>query len=181
MARPVSCLESHPQRQKIIDDLVSGKTYRQVARQTDPPISTAAISRFASRIKRDTAASIRAAKNAIAHNDMGLGADVNQAVTRAAALVASDPFLSRAIKSDARRERWMKSAESEADYRALAALDRNDLSAQEYQARLTGRLEAPATGTTIVYVTMAPAVAPPTAPVQADWTVAPDGSSVPNS
>jgi len=67
-------------------------------------------------------------------------------------VVAVDPFVSRALRQDARRSSWMddlEQAPEAADYRTLAALDRNDLQSQEYLARLTGRLESTGNATQI--------------------------------
>ena len=142
MAKPVSSIESHPQRQKIIDAILAGQSLRLIASKADPAVSPAAISRFASRISRNTAETIAQAKAAIANKDKGFDPFLDQAVTRAAMTAAVDPFMARAVKSDARRDRWMEACEADADYRTLASLDRNDLTAQQYQAQLAGRLES---------------------------------------
>jgi hypothetical protein len=161
MARPVSSLESHPQVNQIIDAIVAKTPYRLVAAQADPPVSTAAISRFASRIKSRTADTISQAKRAIANIDKGVTPEVEQAVTRAALTAAVDPFVARAMRSDERRERWMAAVEADADYRTLATLDRNDLAAQEYQARLAHRLDGSSTSLTVnVVCPAAPTVTP---------------------
>lgn len=183
MARPVSTIESHPQRQKIIDALVQGQTLHQIAAWAEPKVTESAICRWRRKITLQTANAIDHAKALIANSDSSNSALTNQAANRAAMIAATDPFLSRVLELRRERAEVKGEARSEGDLRAFAALDRNDLSELELEARLTGRLEGPAAGTTTIYITMAaapPSATPaPAAPIPADWTVAPDGSAVP--
>jgi hypothetical protein len=72
-------------------------------------------------------------------------AQISALATRAAMAAAIDPFVSRVLAADRRRASWMddlEQAPEAADYKTLAVLDRNDLAAQEYHARLAGRLDS---------------------------------------
>lgn len=140
-----SSLEGHPQRDRIISAIVAKRPYREIAAWTSPPVTPMALSRYKSRALAVTDAAVIAAKKAIAINSKGLPSHVMDSVTQAALTVAVDPFASRALRQDARRSGWMddlEQAPEAADYRTLAALDRNDLQAQEFSARLAGRLDA---------------------------------------
>lgn len=139
MARPVSSLESHPQRQKIVEAIVAETPYRLVSAWTNPKVSPAAISRFASRIKSRTADTIHQAKVAIANIDKGVTPELEQAVTRAALTAAADPFVARILKHQATVDAEIGTAAGDA--RGIAALVSTDLKGLELHARLTGRLE----------------------------------------
>jgi hypothetical protein len=158
MARPISSLESHPQRQRIIDAIVAGRPYREIAAWSSPAVTTAAISRFKSRAIAVTDQAVIAAKAAFANNDKQLQGADTKAVTRAALAVAVDPFVAALVKKDSRRERWIADAEAKPDgmdHRALAAYDRNGTVDLELHARLTGRLEQ--TGPNIAIQIVCPA------------------------
>lgn len=162
MAGPASTIESHPQRQKIIDALLAGSTLRQIAAWTEPKVTESAICRWRRNVTLRTNTALDSAKAAIALQDKGLqhvapnGQDLAmQSVARAALTLAVDPFVARGLAQDRRRASWMddlEQAPEAADYRTLAALDRNDLAAQEYHARLAGRLDSAATITNIQIV-----------------------------
>lgn len=88
---------------------------------------------------------------------------IAKAATEAA--LSADPFIAHVSKGNARRERWMDKAETDEDYRALAALDRNDISALELHARLANRLDSAPAGTSSTFVLIPIAI--PAAQVQA--------------
>lgn len=142
MARTVSTLEAHPQRQKIIEALVADTPYRKIAAWTDPPVTIATLSRY----KQSAVATIRQsvidAKKAIANRDKDLPESFESAVTRAALTVAVDPFLSRVAHLDAERARVKQVAEESKNLGAWSALDGNDLRALELHAKLAGRLDS---------------------------------------
>ncbi|HWQ56631.1 MAG TPA: hypothetical protein VN442_23285 [Bryobacteraceae bacterium] len=58
------------------------------------------------------------------------------------AVVTADPILTRMEQRRLERERILGKAEKKEDFRGWAALDRNDLTATELEARLTGRLDS---------------------------------------
>lgn len=154
MARPVSSIESHPQREKIIDALVSRQPYRDIEKWAVPPVTRGSLSRFASHFMRDTRAKIDAAKTAITNSGKELGDDVTASVTKAALAVATDPFLARIAKHQARADAALDAADGDA--RGTAALLGADYRGLELAARLTGRLSAGA-GDIVVQV-VCPAV-----------------------
>lgn len=160
MARPVSAIEGHPQRHKIIEALLAGQTLKQIAAWTEPAVSTAAICRW----RRNAIAPANQALSAIAPNNdihaIPTAAHVDhQAVTRVALLNAADPFLTAVAHQTTRRARWMRDIEDAGDYsdngpdyKTLAVLDRNDQSGLELHARLAGRLDAPAQNQTNIMI-----------------------------
>lgn len=152
MANTISTLETHPQRLRIIEAIVAGRPYSEIEAWSNPPVNRGALSRFKRRAIAVQDQAVKDAKIAIANNDKGLDAADLPAVQRLALSAAADPFILRALKSDARRESWMVKAENKEDYRTLASLDRNDLTSQEFQARLAGRLESVAPQTNIMIV-----------------------------
>lgn len=152
MAKPVSTLEQHPQRLRIIEAISAGRPYSEIEAWSNPPVNRGALSRFKRRAIAVQDQAVKDAKRAIANNDKGINPADLPAVQRLALNSAADPFILRALKSDARRDAWMAKAETDEDYRVLASLDRNDLTSQEFQARLAGRLETTAPQSNIMIV-----------------------------
>ncbi len=132
-------------RLKIVEALVSGKPYREIAAWTNPPVTPMALSRYKARAMEDLVSATRAAKQAIVYGENGLTANNAQAVTRAALVAATDPFLSRVM--ELRRDRQevkeacLSSLETP-DLSTWAKLDGNDLKELELHARLAGRLDS---------------------------------------
>lgn len=160
MAKPVSSLESHPQRHRIIEAIAANRPLTEVSAWTDPPVSRAALNRFKSRAIAEHNERIIAAKKAIANSDNELGRAEHGAVQRAALAVAVDPFLQSVMRQTERRGRWMRDIEEQGevdpergpDYKTLAVLDRNDQSGLELHAKLAGRLDAGANQVTVQVV-----------------------------
>jgi hypothetical protein len=122
-----------------------------------------ALSRYKSRAMAITDAAVIAAKKAISNIDKEIRPADSLAVTKAALTVATDPFLAHAMRTTARRERWIERAETSEggpDFRTLASLDRNDLTALELHAKLAGRLDSPSGNQTNITI-VCPAVAAP--------------------
>lgn len=168
MANPTSSIESHPQRQRIIEAIAAGRPYREICAWSNPPVTTGALSRFKSRAIAVTDQAVIAAKAMIANNDSGLTTVNSEAVTRASLAVAVDPFVGELLRKSTRRERWISDAEGKADgmdHRALAAYDRNGTADLELHARLTGRLDSGNTTTNNTLLVMMPAAIPHQSPV----------------
>lgn len=142
MARSTSSIETHPQRQRIVESICAGQTLREIASWTNPPVSQMAISRFKSRAMVLTAKALNQATSSISKQGDSVTEQGVQAVTRAALAVAVDPFLSRVAHLDAERERLKRVAEGNNNLGAWSALDGNDLRALELHAKLAGRLDA---------------------------------------
>lgn len=171
MARPVSSLESHRQRQQIIDALVADTPYRQISAWTDPPVTIATLSRYKQHAVAVTREAVIAAKRAIANSDNGLDGVSTQAVTKAVMTVAADPFLSAVADLKADRARIKGKAEDAGDLRTWVAADRNDLTALELHARLANRLDTQAPATNIMIVCPAGAQTAPAVAIEPDDVV----------
>lgn len=147
MANPISSLEFHPMRQKVIDARLAGQTFKQIAAWLQPPKSEAAICRFFQACAEMTDRAISQANRAIANIDNTLPDSdglARQAVMKATCAVAIDPFISRV--HELRRDRQsVKDACLQAtetpDLATWAKLDGNDLKELELHARLAGRLD----------------------------------------
>lgn len=163
MAKPSSSIESHPQRKKIIDALVSGTSYRDITAWTDPPVTPMALSRYKRSSVDALLRHVTEAKSSMVNTNTGEAEINSEAVTRVALATASDPFLLAATKQMARRERWMRDIEDAGDYSdsgpdfaTLAKLDRNDQTGLELHARLAGRLDSGAVNQTNIMIVCGP-------------------------
>ncbi len=103
-------IDSHPQRQKIIDALVAEQPYRDIAIWTVPPVSTAALFRFKRKALAELAGIPKRSETAPIY-DSG-GANVTGSVSRTALTAQSSPFRSRLEQMWGRAERSMDRAET---------------------------------------------------------------------
>ncbi len=145
MARPVSTLESHPQRSRIVEAIASGRAMTEISSWTDPPISRVALQRFKSRAIAEHDARVIAAKKAIANTNNHIEGVALEAVHKAALGIAADPFLSRVYELRADRQSVKDAclqATETPDLSTWAKLDGNDLKELELHARLAGRLDS---------------------------------------
>jgi len=150
MARAV---DDHPQREKIIEWMLSGRKYTKIAAEICPPLSTKTLMRYA-------AGPLRAALEAAQRKrleDKERAKVVHKAENRVIRQKAreevenADPLVTRIIHREKRRDRWFSAAEDKEDFRALAALDSCEGRDLEFVARLTGRLNSqPDTGHFVV-------------------------------
>lgn len=159
----MNSVEKHPQRQQIIDDIISGKPLVQIAAKLDPPLHFATISRYRTKVlgvatrkmhgKSATTKALKEFGQAVASED-GEN-DVKKALR--------DELQMSCKRLNERRERWIQDAErvavyddsgaavgSKMDHRALSSYDRNDLSSIELQAKLAGILQETANHVQIV-------------------------------
>ena len=156
-------IANHPQRQKIIDAILAGQPYRDITAWTVPPVGRGVLSRFKASSFGAIRAKVREAQASLSIYDSGPRDSVPQSVTRAAMAAVSDPFMLRVLNQDKRRASWMddlEQAPEASDYRTLAQLDRNDLVAQEYLAKLAGRLDNTASQVNVTIVQAQPSQAP---------------------
>ena len=159
MANPISSLESHPQRDRIVDAIVAGRSLNEIVKWASPAVTAMALSRYKRKALAVTQRHISQAQTAILNNDNGLTEVDAKAVMRATLAASVDPFIARALAQDRRRASWMDDLEQQpeaVDYRTLAALDRNDIAAQEYHAKLAGRLQDASSTTQVMIVCPAP-------------------------
>lgn len=139
-------------RQKIDTALEMGQSLRAVAEIAG--CSHTVIDDYKRNIfipARETAAKLLASQPTA--SDITAQASSSVAIAEATgAVIAADPYLTRMRAREVARQRVLDAAEDREDFRAWSALDRNDLSAIELEARLTGRLDShpPAAGTTTV-------------------------------
>lgn len=164
--------KTHPLRERIDEALLSGMHYRAVsnAEWLKPKLSTTSIFNYWKKVIQPR---LGANTNIVkALRDGGLlngTASVHavgtalQSVTQAQ--LAADPYISRMAQQDSERLRIKGLAEAKEDYRTWAALDKNDLSATELHARLTGRLDSSAGTTTNNVMVFMPSGQIPTAEV----------------
>jgi hypothetical protein len=166
-----SAIETHPQRQKIIDAIISGQGCDTIARNAKPRLNKVTVWRYAKNVVKPALEKAAAGAKVLAAADLQLpppnGITENQgAIDATRAVIAADPILSRMEQRRLDRERLLKTAEDSADLRGWAAIDRNDISATELEARLTGRLDSQPTGGQVAVVVLPVAGLPgPAAPV----------------
>jgi hypothetical protein len=156
-----STVEGHPHKEKIVEMILANVSLRKIADIVTPPLSIMALHRYKQKILKP--AIVNAANLSKVLSRQGIDpkevltspescATVTEAVQAA---VKADPFLTHVQKSLERRERWMQQAEEKNDFRAMAALDRNDISALELHARLAGRLDSAAGGQISINISVA--------------------------
>ena len=164
MASPHSTIDGHRQRDKIIDAIAAGQPYRDISAWTEPRVSIGAISRYKIKALAEHDRRVSDARRAIQQSVSAVpDAKAVTAVTGAALSMALDPFMLRVLNQDKRRASWMddlEQAPEASDYRTLAQLDRNDLAAQEYLARLAGRLDNNSSQVNVTIVQAQPSQAP---------------------
>ncbi len=152
MARSVSILESHPQRQKIINALVAGSTLAQIVAWAVPKVTESAICRWRQKISRESASTIQSAQDILSTKDSPSDELLGGIATRVAMAVAVDPFLLAVQELRQDRARIKGKAEDTGDLRTWVAADRNDLTSLELHAKLAGRLDAGPSHTNIMIV-----------------------------
>lgn len=146
----VATIDAHPERKKLLDMLLSGVSCREVARVAG--LSHTAVANYKRKVVKPamlTAVKLRTSQE-VQPESVQQARETGE-LTRA--VIAADPILARVAAIDADRARIKAAAEGKEDYRAWSALDRNDLSAIELHAKLTGRLvehQAPTTQVVIV-------------------------------
>lgn len=147
-------VESHPQKQEIIDALLSGSTLRAIAVTLDPPVSVMALCRYRKSIVRPAlrraAAVAKVQKLSDAngktmerHGITAVSDDVAPALVQEASLALkhaemTDPYLARIAKHQATIDAAIAEAD---DGKTIAALVGVDYKGIELDARLTGRLD----------------------------------------
>ncbi|MFH1635801.1 MAG: hypothetical protein ABIG63_17555 [Chloroflexota bacterium] len=136
---PGPAIESHPNKQKIIDAMLEGKPSRYIREHFAPDLHYTTIARY----KRTTLAQhIRTARKLLQNNHTVVNSThpAQQLAIATQQVSSAQPFVSRLKAREDRREGWMKKAEDKEDFRALAALDRNEHGDIRLEAELTGAL-----------------------------------------
>jgi hypothetical protein len=156
-------------KKQVIDAMLAGMPSREVSRLIQanggPYVSHVAVSGYRKEVLRpaiQTATKLQQLDR-VPHDSAGM---IQQTAEVTRAVIAADPILSRMEQRRLDRERLLKTAEDSADLRGWAAIDRNDISATELEARLTGRLDSQPTGGQVAVVVLPVAGLPgPAAPV----------------
>lgn len=142
MAKPISQVESHIQRQRIIEAIASNRPLTEIAAWTDPPLSRAILNRFKSRAIAIHDENFRAAKRAIATQCSDQPSNSNQAIQKMALALAIDPFTQRCVQHQETIDAALVKAKAGEGRDTIATLIGVDLRGLELYAKLAGRLDA---------------------------------------
>jgi hypothetical protein len=144
-------VESHPQRQEIIDSILAGKALRNIAATLDPPLHFTSLARFRKDMLKTASAGMHArGADCSAIKDLCADpADQSRVTER-----LRDDLQQSVQAANDRFDRWIDSAEAQEevnaitgevrynmDHGALARHSRNVLSAIELRAKLAGLLQ----------------------------------------
>lgn len=176
---PLGVVDNHPQRDAIIGFIVAGDALRSIVSRVSPSVSIATLSRFRRRVLAQALEPIRAQGNNRQLKEIAIGGRIIPDTT---GIVASQTdVVKRRIQeaieaSSNRRAKWITDAEekplldelgmpiivngkplSNLDHRALAAHDRNNLSALDLQAKIAGAYAENPTTVSVTNVVMIPA------------------------
>jgi hypothetical protein len=163
-------VDTHPQREKIIDALMRGIGCKTIAKTVKPKISPVSIWRYQrDKLKPALARATEAGKSLVTADipDVnGLTAQEAEIVKReTVAALDADPFIARVQKHEAVLDAAITRTglgEGEAfDPRALASLIGADVKRTELWARLAGRLDAPQSQSHSIVVVMPQSAIPP--------------------
>jgi hypothetical protein len=139
----VSPIDSHPAKQQIIDGILAGKPYAELARLAG--CSKMSISRYVHNVVKPAVRYMsykRKKQKEIAKPVTGTD-EVVKGVTHSqakAALPIAD-VMARLHRRNKRREEWLDAAEQAEDFRALGTFDSNGLREIELECRLNGLLD----------------------------------------
>jgi hypothetical protein len=178
-------VETHPQRQDILNWLDAGEDAAAIARKLRPKLHSTTIWRY-QRKERSRALDAAKIPSSVvsALEQRGLlkdGAEVSQIAqviaNAAETQLAADPYLARIAEHRKTIDASLKDASTAKDGRTVAALVGVDLKGLELDARLTNRLDSAAAGNqTIVIVTPAVSIqAQPSGPEPMVIDVTPSG------
>jgi hypothetical protein len=150
-------IDTHPQREKIIQALLDNEPPKKIAKWVNPPISHVSIWRYRStRLKPVLKRAVNTAKLLQSANvplsDGKPTAEGVKAIELAKDALVDDPLLSRVTAKYERYDRWYSQAEETKDFGALASIDRAETTALSFHAELTGRLQGATSGTLVQIV-----------------------------
>lgn len=141
-------VEKHPMRQQIIDGILAGESLAKIARTVQPPVHHSSLSRYRMTLLGNATSKI-VGRSDVSKALSALGSSVGSPDERSHVQAKLRQELHNRVNAAVeRRERYRANAEEldeagRMEHRALAAHDRNDLSALELQARLAGLLTDP--------------------------------------
>ena len=138
-------VESHPQREKIIEALLNGESAKKIAKWVNPRLSHVAIYNFRNAKVSPALTGVSQIANSL--QAKVIGTEVSSPESRQQAVkdatrtaLTLNPILERMERRRLDRERILQQAEADKDYRAWAAVDRNEITATELEMRATGQL-----------------------------------------
>jgi hypothetical protein len=156
-----TAIESHPQRQSILEALAAGQSPQKISKWCNPPLSHVAIWRY--RRNHGLPAMQRAETIVKALQKQGLLKDGEEIGNRAEAIktvteqvALDDPILSRIQKSYDRMDGAFATITETKAYDQLAALENAESRKIELHARVTGRLNDNAGTTNNVQILVLP-------------------------
>jgi 2-phospho-L-lactate guanylyltransferase (CobY/MobA/RfbA family) len=157
MARPNSTVDCHPDRQKIIDAILAGKSLDFIAASVNPPLNRFAIWRYAkNHVAPALQKSLTVAKELHRKGLVELTPDdirelpAAQVATRASLM--AEPILARVRAHQETLDDAINGAMAEGDARSIAALVGADLKGLELQGRLNGALSEGQTTITAIQI-----------------------------
>lgn len=142
-------VETHPQRDQILEDLLAGKSLASISRQYG--ISSSALCRYRSKVvapklaEVSKLASVAKTLQSVAdspQHEYSISVPNIEPIRATSAVLAADPFIRAIDRINSDRARIKGKAEADDKYSDWASLDRNDLSALELAAKLSGRLDS---------------------------------------
>ncbi len=156
MALQQPAIDTHPQREKIIEALLNEESPQSISKWVNPPLSHVAIWRYRSNKIIPKLSEVQRTAKAMQENilqaaskGIAVNPELFKAVTSAA--VDADPLLQRINRKYERYENLASSAAEVLDYQGFAAVDRAETQTMRLHAELTGRLQQ-AQSTTLVQI-----------------------------
>ena len=145
-------IDCHPQRNLIVDALLRGDPDAEIVAVIEPKLSTKTLQRYRNGPLKDAIQKANERRLARQKRQLDLSVPQDRGAVQRAVSEGEDPFLSRLMERKARRDCWLRDAEGEKDWRALAALDRTEFQDVEFEAKLVGRFDStvPATNTMVI-------------------------------
>lgn len=132
-------VETHPQRQEIIDCLLAGESGKKIAERLNPKLSHVSIYKFRNQVIKPRLQAARNAAKQLSQNPEAIAAVTSAVNTRVLteALEAAKPLISRIAQHRATVDARIENASD----KVVAGLISADLKGLELEARLTGLLD----------------------------------------
>ncbi len=144
-------VENHPDKDRIINALLSGMSLRKLAATLDPPIHFTSLQRYKLQKVRPVTRNAHAIAKILGKSKAMTAeqlADVTRELATEAILAApvADPYLARTAQHRQTIDEALIDAKADKDGKTIAVLIGTDLKGLELDARLTGRLESRQSG-----------------------------------
>ncbi len=151
-------LDTHPDREKLVEAILAGESLREVARRAN--VSHTAVQNYVRRVVRPAVRSPRAAVNLLKERPESSVSieQVRQTVNiakDAASQSAIVPVMEKIARREARREALLSDAAESKDFRGYASLDSCEYRDLELECRLRGLLDSGPTHQTNIMIVCA--------------------------